>query len=82
MACIRKVEELSTDPEFVGYYDIEEAHKQELADSYNTGYDKGIDQGKQERNIEIAKNLLKQDLSIEKISQATGLSIEEIRELQ
>ena len=48
MACIRKVEELSTDPEFVGYYDIEEAHKQELADSYNTGYDKGINQ----RNIE------------------------------
>ena len=29
MACIRRVEELSTDPDFVGYYDLEEAHKQD-----------------------------------------------------
>ena len=27
MACIRKVENSRTDPEFIGYYDIEEAHK-------------------------------------------------------
>ena len=37
MACIRRVEELSTDPDFVGYYDLEEAHKQDLSDSYETG---------------------------------------------
>ena len=78
MACIRRVEELSTDPDFVGYYDLEEAHKQDLSDSYETGYDDGINK----RNIEIAKNLLKQDLPIQNISQATGLSIEEIEELQ
>ena len=30
MACVRRVEELSTDPNFVGYYDIEKARKQEL----------------------------------------------------
>ena len=77
MACIRKVEELSTDPEFIGYYDLEEAHRQDIDDSYNTGYDEGISQ----RNIEIAKNLLKQNISIENISLATGLSIEEISKL-
>ena len=74
MACIRRVEELSTDPDFVGYYDLEEAHKQDLSDSYETGYDDGVKKEK----IEIAKNLLKQNLPIQSISLATGLSIEEI----
>ena len=74
MACIRKVEELSTDPDFVGYYDLEEAHKQDLSDSYETG--------KSDKSIEIAKNLLKQKLSIQNISLATGLSIEELNSLK
>ena len=77
MACIRKVEELSTDPEFIGYYDIEESHRQDINDSYNTGYD----EGKKEEKIEIAKNLLKQNIPMENISQATGLSIEELSRL-
>ena len=85
MACIRKVEELSTDPKFVGYYDIEESHKQELADSYNTGYDKGIDigmdKGINQRNIEIAKMMLQDTSDYNLISKYTGLSIEEIKEL-
>ena len=85
MACIRKVEELSTDPEFIGYYDLEESHEQDLNDSYNTGYDKGvnigINKGINQRNIEIAKNLLKQDIPIEQISLATGLSIEQIKSI-
>ena len=78
MACIRKVEELSTDPEFVGYYDIEEAHNQELADSYNTGYDKG----KNMEKIEIAKTMLQDTNDYYLISKYTGLSIDEIKELQ
>ena len=81
MACIRKVENSRTDPEFVGYYDIEEAHKQELADSYNTGYDKGMDIGKQEEKIEIAKIMLQKNMSIKDIADITCLSIEEIKEL-
>ena len=82
MACIRKVEELSTDPEFVGYYDIEESHKQELADIYNTGYDKGMDKGINQRNIEIAKMMLQDTNDYNLISKYTGLSIDEIKELQ
>ena len=86
MACIRKVEELSTDPEFVGYYDIEEAHKQELADIYNTGYDKGMDigmdRGISQRNIEIAKMMLQDTNNYNLISKYTGLSIDKIREIQ
>ena len=72
--------------EFVGYYDIEESHKQEIADSYNTGYDKGMDkginQGKSERNIEIAKTMLQKNMNVKDIVDITGLSLEEIKELQ
>jgi hypothetical protein len=37
MAAIRKVEDLSTDPNFVGYYDVEEARRQDKEDMKNTG---------------------------------------------
>ena len=77
MACIIRVEELSTYPDFVGYYDLEEAHKQDLSDSYETGYDDGINKGK----IEIAKVMLSKNISVKDISEITGLSIEEIENL-
>lgn len=41
MAAVRKVEDLSRDPNFVGYYDIDEAHKQDLEDAKETSYDEG-----------------------------------------
>ena len=53
MACIRKVEDLSTDPNFIGYYDVEEARRQENWDFEQTGFRKG----KENAQIEIAKNL-------------------------
>ena len=74
MACIRRVEELSTDPDFVGYYDLEEAHKQDLSDSYETG--------KSDKSIEIAKVMLSKNMDIKDISEITGLSIEELNSLK
>ena len=87
MAAIRKVSELSTDPEFVGYYDIEEAHKQELEDMEETGYSKGmaegknigIEEGAKQKQQEIAKAMYEEGLSFEMISKITKLSIEEIQ---
>ena len=89
MAAIRKVEDLSTDPNFVGYYDIEEARKQDLEDMKATGFrigheegkKQGIEQGQKNKQMEIAKNLLKFGMKIEDISKATGLSIDEIKKL-
>ena len=46
------------------------------------GMSKGIDVGKKEERILIAKELLKMNFSLEKISAATGLSKEEIIKLK
>ena len=52
----------------------------------DAGYDKGLkdgmSQGRKERNIEIAKNLLKLNMSIEQIKKVTGLTEEEIKKLK
>jgi hypothetical protein len=62
MAAIRKVEDLSTDPDFIGYYDIEQAKRQDLEDMKKTGIrigmERGITQGENKRNIEIAKEFV------------------------
>ena len=52
----------------------------------DAGYDKGLkdgmSQGHKERNIEIAKNLLKLNMPIEQIKKVTGLTEEEIKKLK
>ena len=78
MAAVRRVSELSTDPNFVGYYDLEEAHKQDLEDMRETGYDEGIVEGEKKKQLEIAKSMLQENISKEVISKCTGLTIEEI----
>ena len=45
MAGYRKVEDLSTDPEFIGYYDYEQAHQDDIEMAEYTGLKKGIEQG-------------------------------------
>ncbi len=89
MAAIRTVEELSTDPNFVGYYDLEEAHKQELEDMRETGYDdgmeegieKGIEKGKTENQKEVARAMYADGVAIDTISKYVGISIEKIQSL-
>lgn len=45
------------------------------------GRQEGLNAGKKEKQIEIAKKLLKMNLDISKIQEATGLSLEKIKEL-
>ena len=83
MSVIRTVEELSKDPEFAGYYDIEEKHRQQLEDAKETGMDEGMIQGKTEANLSTAKKLLQMGVNtIEQIAEATGLSIEQVEKLK
>ncbi len=78
MAAIRKVEDLSSDPEFIGYYDIEEAHKWELEDMKQTGFD----EGKIEGINETAKKMLEEKIDINTIIKVTGLTKEELYKLK
>ncbi len=58
-----------------GYYEgLEEGIQQ--------GIKEGIQQGEKEKAIKIAKNLLKQNISIEIVVKCTGLTKEEIEKLK
>ena len=46
------------------------------------GVEQGMKLGEHNRNIEIAKNLLKKEMKLEDIAEVTGLSIEEIKDLE
>lgn len=48
----------------------------------NTEKSISYEQGEKNKQIEIAKNLLKTDLKVEDISKATGLSIEEVAKIK
>ena len=49
--------------------------------SFDEGLELGIEQGSRETLLETATSLKKLDVSLDKISEATGLSIEELKEL-
>ena len=44
-------------------------------------YDEGLEKGAEQEKIAIAKNLYKMKMSLEDISKATGLSIDEINKI-
>ena len=49
---------------------------------FKEGIEQGLKEGSQQEKISIAKNLLKLKVDINSISQATGLSVEEIEKLK
>lgn len=61
--------------------DIEGSKEEGIKEGMAKGIEKGMAKGKKERNIEIAKNLLSMNLSVQQITQATGLTAEEIEKL-
>ena len=71
------MDELCSDEEIERYYGSDE----DLEKLRISGEKIKIKEAKEEEKIEIAKNLLKQNLSIENVSLATGLSIKEIEKL-
>ena len=81
MSAIRKIEDLSYDPEFAGQYDYEEAIEREKFECHLTGLEEGIEKGKKDKQIEIAKTMLKDNIPVETISKYTNLSIEEIKNI-
>ena len=59
-----------------------EGFSQGKVEGREEGKAEGISEGKNERNIEIARNMLKDNISVESISKYTDLSINEINSLK
>ena len=57
-------------------------NEQFLEDAENRGIKKGIQQGRNEEKLEVAKKMLEGKISIETIMKVTGLTKEEIEELK
>ena len=76
---MEEVERINRDPKFREYMTKEEDDRKKR----NTELREAREQGEKNRNLEIAKAMLKEtELSITKISSLTGLSEEEIDELK
>ncbi len=81
MEAVGKLEELVMDPDFAGAYDKGAKTEWLLEDMRLTGMHEGEAIGIYKGKIEIAKNMLKENLDTAIISKITGLSKEEIESL-
>ena len=79
---MKEVDEVNKDPEFREYMSKEEddmkIKNSLIKEATENGFNKGIAQGIEQRNIEIANNLLNTDMSISEISKIVNLPEEEI----
>ena len=86
---VDELERLGLDDKFGLAYDNEIMQKKMINTARNWGYDdgkaegkaEGLEEGAKAKEIEIAQNFLKDGIPIEVVSKNTGLSIEELEEL-
>ena len=87
---IKELERLAMDERFIFDYDSEAVKRktensirlEAREDGYNEGHQEGLEQGRNEKSIEIAKNLIASGINVEIISKSTGLTISEIENLK
>ena len=83
---ITNVTIVNDDPEFQKYMSEEEDKKKIqnslLSEARENGINDGISKGASQEKVNIAKNLLSMNMSLEDISKATGLSVEEIENIK
>ena len=72
----------NNDPAFQEYMSWEEDFDKQINTSREAGIKEGRKSGIKERNIDIAKNMLKDNLDLNTISKYTGLTIKEIEALK
>ena len=70
------------DLQFVHDYDHEKVNKMLMNTEKELGKQEGIIEGEKNKAIEIARKLLQENISIEKVSEITSLSIEELKKLK
>lgn len=81
MAAFRKVEDLSTNPNFIGYYDYEQAHQDDIEMTEYNGMKKWIEQGIEQNKKEMVISMKEEGLTLEIISKITKLPIEEVEKI-
>ena len=83
---MEELKELAVNEKFIGLYNFEREHQRMMNTERDLGKEEGMvlgeEKGVSRRNIEIAKNMLKNKIDIKMISSCTGLSIEEIENLK
>jgi len=72
---------VTQDKEFLREYHLREIALSDWTTGIDTATEKGIIQGAAQKQIEIARNLLKKGLAIDLIHETTGLDIETIQSL-
>jgi len=86
---MKRIEEYNDDEDVIGAYDYEakmrliaEIEKEEaVKEGHEEGFNKGMEEGIEQGKLEDAKNMLKENIDINVISRVTGLSIEQIQNL-
>lgn len=78
---MEKLNTINEDPRFQSYMSAEEDDRKILNSIKNEYYDKGVEQGTSNRNIEIVRNMKKNHYSTEEISTITGIPKEEIEKI-
>ena len=78
----KKVESLNNNARYKEFLSAEEDMRKTNNTFKEIGRREGVEIGKSERNIEIARNLLKKNMSIQDISEVTGLPLSEIKKLK
>jgi predicted transposase/invertase (TIGR01784 family) len=78
---VKEMERLEMDEEFLSAYnnEIVQKHMQEI--ERDEGYSEGFDNGKKETQVEMVKELIKRDMSVEDISAITKLSIDAVNKI-
>jgi predicted transposase/invertase (TIGR01784 family) len=61
---------------------LEEAKIDGIQEGHKVGIEEGRTEGINQRNIEIAKNMIKKNMSMSDIIEITGLTKEQIEELK
>ncbi len=82
----KEVEKLVEDEDILEYIEREEDDKRKYNDAMKNNYDRGLEEGREEGiqqgKVIIAEKLLKNNMSIEQISEITTLSKQEILEIR
>ena len=78
----KDIKELNENETYTSWLTPEEDAKFILNTEKSISYDEGLTKGEKNKQIEIAKNLIKNEVNLNIISSSTGLTIEELEKIK